>query len=159
MRPVFIAVYLAVIIHAPLAAILSLNHYSQMQHDSASHLMINKPAPSASPRPHASFAMISLSSECSFSPAQAAGGGGCCASWFKFHSQLTLCKCTNCSSDITLCAETTLQHERFHSGALYRIEPIGLKEKTCFSGQNKQGRDIKKQEVTSHCMSVCSLEA
>lgn len=140
MRPVFIAVYLAVIIHASLAAVLSLNHYSQMQHDSASHLMINKPAPSASPRPHASFAMISLSSGCSFSLAQAAGAGGCCSSWFKAtfvqwlvfslqlkqsSSPLTLYKCTTCSSDITVCAGTTLQHERFHSGA-------GLKEKKMF---------------------------
>lgn len=34
MRTVFIAVYLTVIIHAPLVAVLSLNHYSQMQYDS-----------------------------------------------------------------------------------------------------------------------------
>lgn len=145
MRPVFIAVYLAVIIHAPLAAVLSLNHYSQMQHDSASHLMINKPTPSASPRPHTSFAMISLSSECSFSVAAAAGAGGCCSSWFKatfirrlvFSLQLKQSsKCTNCSSDITVCAGTTFQHERFHSAVRFNGALYGTQEKKCFSGQN-----------------------
>lgn len=49
MRPVFIAVYHAVIIHAPLAAVLSLNHYSQMQRDSRSHLMVNTATRCASP--------------------------------------------------------------------------------------------------------------
>lgn len=155
MGPVFIAVYLAVIIHAPLAAVLSLNHYSQMRHDSASRLMINKPTPSASPRPRASFAIISSSSECGFSPAQAAGGGGGCSSRFKEtfrrrlvfslqlkQSQLTLHKCTNCSSVTSLFVQELLYNTKD-----FTLEP-GLKElskfslldylrkKICFSGQN-----------------------
>lgn len=137
MRPVFIAVYLAVIIHAPLAAVLSLNHYSQMQHDSASHLMINKPTLSASPRPHASFAITSLSSECSFSPAQVAGGGGCCSSWFKatfmrrlvFSLQLKQSSTVSrhCANVRTVAVTSLFVQEVLYNTKDFTLEP-GLKE-------------------------------